>query len=172
MCHYFHPTISSKFWRTWSAMRNRWVRCFTSWVFFLISWTLGHRTIVPCNKNTENTLQHPVHMHSHVPINAKTNTVRREERINALQSYTLQNLGFWPKNVTQTFWSGSKISQTYIYWMEMRNKTNFSLFLMRRCIAFLRPCLKLTIKGYFCQKKQRKNWEMLFEALKRKNTKY
>ncbi len=29
-------------------------------------------------------------MHSHVPINTKTNTVRREERINALQSYTLQ----------------------------------------------------------------------------------
>jgi hypothetical protein len=33
---------------------------------------------------SDNTLQHSGHMHSHVPINAKTNTVRREGRINAL----------------------------------------------------------------------------------------
>jgi hypothetical protein len=54
-------------------------------------------------KNTENTLQHPGHMFSHVPINAKTNTVRRDERINALQSYTLQNFGFRLIILTQTF---------------------------------------------------------------------
>ncbi len=136
MCHYFHQTITSKLWRTRLAMGNRCVRCFTSWVFFLISWILRHRTIVPCDKNTENTLQHPGHMHSHVPINAKTNIVRREGRINPLQSYTFQNLGFRLKNVMNTFWSGLKISQTYIYWMELRNITNFSLFLMRRCIGF------------------------------------
>ncbi len=179
MRYYFHPTITSKLWRTQSATGNHWVCCFTSWVFFLISWIQRHRTIVLCNENTENTLQHPGHMHSHVPTNAETNIVRREGRINALQSYTLKNLAFWLKNVMQTFWSWSKTSQTsiiyieesciqtkecnadflklvknqpdtYIYWMEMRNITNFSLFLMRRCIDLLSSCQKPTIKG--CRK--------------------
>ncbi len=147
MCRYFHPTITSKLWRMQSTTGNHWVRCFTSWFFFLISWILRHRTIVPCNENTENTLQHPGHMHSHVPKNAETNTVRREGRIHALQSYTLKNHAFRLKNVMQTFWSRSKNSRTHIYWMEMRNITNYSLFLMRRCIDLLSPCQKPTIKG-------------------------
>jgi hypothetical protein len=50
-----------------------------------------------------------------------------------------------------------KISQKYIYWMEMRNITNFSLFLMRRCIGFSILCQQPTIKGYMYQKKQRKS---------------
>ncbi len=147
MCHYFHPTNFFKLLRTQLAWRNCWVRCFTFRVFFLISSSLRHRTSVACNKNTENTLQHLGHIHSHVTMNAKTNTVRPEGRIHALQSYTLQNLAFRLMIVTQTFWSGSKISQTYIYWMKMKKDRNFSLFWVRRCIGILRLCLKPTIKG-------------------------
>ncbi len=93
----------------------------------------------PLQKNTEITLQHPEHMHSHVQINAKTNTVRREGRINALQFYTLQNLAFRLIHVTQTLWSGSKISQKYIYWMKIRNFTNFSLFFTEEMHRFFDP---------------------------------
>ncbi len=137
MCRYFHPKITSKLWRTRSATGNHWIHCFTSQVFFLISWILRHRMIVPFNNNTENTLQHPGHMHFHVPINVQTNTVRREGRINALQSYIYCRIMESDSRMKcRLFEVGPKISQTYIYCMEMRKISNFSLFLMRRCIRF------------------------------------
>ncbi len=163
MCHYFHPTITSKLWRMWLATGNRWVCCFTSWIFFLISWILRHRTIVPCSKNTDNILQHPVHMHSHVPINAETNTVRRDERINALQSYTLQNLVFWLKNVTQTFWSGSK-NQPDIYIAngdEGHNK--FQFVLNEEMHRFFKPLPEANNKRITLPKETKKNEKMHLE---------
>ncbi len=164
MCHYFHPTITSKLWRTWLVTGNRWVCCFTSWVFFLISWILRHRTIVPCNKNTKNTLQHPSHMHSHVPINAKTNTVRREERINALQLYTTPNLWFRLKIVTQTFWSGSK-NQPDIYNLgadEGHNK--FQFLLNEEMHSFFEPLPDANNKRVTLLKKTKKNEKMHLET--------
>jgi hypothetical protein len=49
-------------------------------------------TDYPLQKNTENSPKHRGRMHSHVPINVKTNSANREGKINVPQSYTLQTL--------------------------------------------------------------------------------
>jgi hypothetical protein len=78
-------------------------------------------------------------MHSHVPINAKTNTVRLEGRINALQSYTLQDLAFCLMIVTQTFLKWVK-NQPDIYILDEDEEGNtFQFVLSEEMHRFFAP---------------------------------
>ncbi len=163
-CHYFHPTITAKPWRMWSATGNHWVRCFTSRVFFLISWNLRHRTIVPCNKNTENTLQHPNHMLFSC-VNKCQNKYSKEGKEDKCSSIIYIAEWCIPAKKCNTNFLKWVRNQQYIYIYildryEERNK--FQFVLNEKMHRFFEPLPEANNKRVTLSKETRKKTEKCF----------